>query len=83
MAAAEADDMRVAGTIVGQVMFFMSFAQLTGGPIFGALLGGGDGPSQLANAPKAIAFGAAMMTLTTGLLALGRFYRGRELWARV
>ena len=83
MAAAEATDMRFAGTLVGQVMFFMSFAQLFGGPIFGALLGKGDSQSQLDNAPKAIAMGASMMTATTILLSIGRFYRSRELRAKV
>lgn len=83
MSAAEADDMRLAGTMVGQVMFFMSFAQLTSGSIFGALLGNGSAESQLANAPKAIAMGASMMTLTAILLAAGRLARSRELWAKV
>lgn len=83
MAAAEATDMRFAGTLVGQVMFFMSVAQLFGGAIFGALLGKGDAQSQLNNAPKAIAMGASMMTATTILLGIGRFYRSRELRAKV
>lgn len=83
MSSAEADDMRFAGTLVGQVMFFMSIAQLVSGSIFGALLGNGSPESQLANANKAIAFGASMMTATTILLVIGRLARSRELWAKV
>lgn len=75
--------MRFAGTLVGQVLCFMSFAQLTGGSIFGALLGNGNAQSQLDNAPRAIAMGASMMTLTAILLGVGRVARSRELLAKV
>lgn len=83
MTAAEADDMRFAGSMVGQVMFFMAFAQLFGAPIFGALLGGGSQEEQLANANKAIAFAASMMMLSGVFLFVGKLGRSKKLFAKV
>ncbi|GFZ46161.1 hypothetical protein JCM24511_04408 [Saitozyma sp. JCM 24511] len=83
MCTSHATDMRVAGTMVGQVLFFQSFGQLLGPPIFGKLLGTGTAAEQAARSSHAISFGASMMTASALFLFIARFSIDKRPFAKV
>ncbi|KLT40494.1 MFS general substrate transporter [Cutaneotrichosporon oleaginosum] len=81
MVTASASDPRHAGTLIGQALMVQSIAQLTGPPIFGAIVGAGSPGEQLARFPHAIVFGSCMLLVAWCLVAAARLYRTRELFA--
>lgn len=58
-----------------------SFAQLTGPPIFGAIVGSGTREEQLKRFPHAIIFGACMLLVSACLITGARLYRTKQLFA--
>lgn len=81
MVTVSATDPRQAGTLIGQALMVQSFAQLTGPPIFGAIVGAGSKEDQLSRFPHAIVFGACMLLVSVCLITSARLYRTRELFA--
>ncbi|KAL7422298.1 U4/U6-U5 snRNP complex subunit dib1 [Cryptotrichosporon argae] len=73
MIVATADDIRLAGTLVGQALMVQSSAQLIGPPIFGQILGSGAAATQRARFPHAIVFAAVMLLVSIVAVAVARF----------
>ncbi|TXT07124.1 hypothetical protein VHUM_03294 [Vanrija humicola] len=81
MVTAAASDPRLAGTLIGQALMVQSIAQLSGPPIFGAIVGAGTPAQQFANFPKAIAFGGCMLFISGTLVLCARLYKTKKLFA--
>ncbi|KAL1405505.1 U4/U6-U5 snRNP complex subunit dib1 [Vanrija albida] len=81
MVTAAATDPRLAGTLIGQALMVQSIAQLSGPPIFGAIVGAGSPAQQFANFPKAIAFGGCMLFISGTLVLAARLSKTKKLFA--
>ncbi|BEJ15484.1 hypothetical protein CspHIS471_0500890 [Cutaneotrichosporon sp. HIS471] len=81
MVTVSATDPRQAGTLIGQALMVQSIAQLTGPPIFGAIVGAGSPAEQLSRFPHAIIFGSCMLLVAGCLVTGARMCRTRELFA--
>lgn len=83
MVTAAGIDPHLAGTLIGQSLLGQSIAQLTGPPIFGAIIGTGTNEEMLSRFPGAIGFGAGCLAVSMCCMFAAKMSKDRNIFAKV